>query len=159
MRTGGFWREEEGGGWWNNRSVRSLYCTQNKSSPQDSWGNNVPYHCVCNYTGEGMWPDWLVCQRPPNTPSKLRTHTHTHTHTPPLQRFPSWHFLPALSEFSCNAVCARFLDGIRALAAHQTGEWLPLSPLLFCCEQQCVVLGSVQRPSPMSFILPVWGRN
>lgn len=61
----------EGGGVDGIIVVRSLYCTQNKSAPQDSWGNNTPCHCACNYTQEGMWSDWLLCQRwcHPTTPT------------------------------------------------------------------------------------------
>lgn len=134
------WAGWEGrvGGRWNNRSVRSLYCTQNNSAPQDSWGNNVPCHCVCNYSGEGMWSDWLVCQS--CSPSST-TCLPFCTHTPQSQPLPSWHFLHALTVFSRNDVCASFLDDILMLAAHQTCLWLLCSHILLwtamCCFGQC----------------------
>lgn len=129
-RVGG--GEGDGGGRWNNRSVRSLYCTQNNSAPQDSSGNNMLCHCVCNYTQEGMCPDWLLCQSCP----------HLSGSTPPcciptqqLPPFPNWHFLLEPSDFSCNDFCATFLE---ILAAYPTCVRPPRSAL--CCdEHQCVV--------------------
>ncbi len=85
------WEGGREGGRWNNRSVRSLYCTQNNSAPQDSWGNNVPYHCACNYTGERMWPDWLVCQScpRPSSPTCPPCCTHTTATTFPQLALPT----------------------------------------------------------------------
>ena len=84
------------GGRWNNRNVRSLYCTQNNSAPQDSWGNNVPCHCVCNYTGERQQSDWLVCQSSPSSFPYAHSSTyppfftHTSASTLLLLVLPTW---------------------------------------------------------------------